>query len=379
MTSSTPPEVEVQDPPRRRPLASWPVVGIFTIMLLGSFAYAAAFMIPVTMALLLSLVFTPVRRFMSRRGIPSGISAAVITVAFMGALMGLFGALSVPIADLIDDVPTMVEQIERRFADMRGSFEEIQRTAEQIEEATNGGEETIQAESGEGLIETFTGTAPGIMGQAVFMLVLLFFLIAAGDLFYRKIIASFSTLRDKRRAYAVVREIETSLGSYLGTITLINFALGVCVGLAMWWWGMPSPLLFAAVAFLFNFIPYLGAIAGVAFAGFIALVTFPGWAPIFGVMLTYLTLTAVEGQLITPYFVSRRLRLNTVVVFVAVAFWAWLWSVMGMVMAVPLLVVIRVLCDHIPGLEHVGNFLSAEDPSVVEEDAERARSDTDRS
>ena len=95
------------------------------------------------------------------------------------------------------------------------------------------------------------------------------------------------------------------------------------------------------------------------------------WTPAM-VGLTFLVLTSLEGQLVTPYFVSRRLRLNEVVVFVAVALWAWFWSVLGMVVAVPVLVVLRVLAEHIPGLEKFGNFLAGEAPPQLEDEEEEA-------
>ena len=91
--------------------------------------------------------------------------------------------------------------------------------------------------------------------------------------------------------------------------------------------------------------------------------------------LTYLGLTTLEGQIITPYFVSRRLQMNTVVVFLAVALWAWLWSVIGMVIAVPVLVVMRVLAEHIPGWEKFGNFLAGEDPPALEDETEEEARD----
>ena len=149
---------------------------------------------------------------------------------------------------------------------------------------------------------------------------------------------------------------------------------GFAVGLAMWAWGLPSPLLFGIGAFLLNFIPYLGAIAGVGIAAVVALVVMPGlfWPAM--VAASYLALTSLEGQIITPYFVSRRLQMTTVVVFISVALWAWLWSVLGMVIAVPVLVVIRVLSEHVPGWEKFGNFLAGEEPPAIEdEDEEEAR------
>lgn len=232
-------------------------------------------------------------------------------------------------------------------------------------------------------VDTNTGPAtlwqalalgPNIAGQVIFTLVLLFFMIASGDLLYLKIVQSFDTMRDKRAAYLALREIEDSLGTYLGSITIINAGLGAAVGLTMWAWGMPSPILWAVAGFLLNFIPYIGAIMGTAAGVLVGLMVFDDlWTPLM-VGATYLALTAIEGQLVTPYFVSRRLQLNEVVVFLAVALWAWLWSILGMVVAVPVLVVLRVLAEHIPGWEKFGNFLAGEDPPELEdEDEEEAR------
>ena len=141
----------------------------------------------------------------------------------------------------------------------------------------------------------------------------------------------------------------------------------------MWAWGLPGALLFGIGGFVLNYIPYLGAITGVAISGLVALVVMPGlfWPAM--VALTYLGLTSLEGQIITPYFVSRRLQMNTVVVFLAVALWAWLWSVIGMVIAVPVLVVMRVLAEHVPGWEKFGNFLAGDQPPALEEDEAEAK------
>ena len=167
---------------------------------------------------------------------------------------------------------------------------------------------------------------------------------------------------------------QRSAKPYLGAITLINACLGVAVGLTMWAWGMPSPVLFGLAAFLLNYVPYLGSVGGVIIATLVALFVFDDLFTPLMVGGSYLLLTSVEGQLITPYFVSRKLQLNTVVVFLTVALWAWLWSVTGMIVAVPILVVMRVLADHIPGLEKFGNFLAGEDPPALEdEDEEQAR------
>lgn len=212
---------------------------------------------------------------------------------------------------------------------------------------------------GPGVATSLVGSAPGVVAQALFTLVLLFFLLASGDMFYEKIVQVMPSFRDKRRAVLIARDIERKLSHYLFTITAINAGLGLAVGIALWQLGMPNPALFGVVAFLLNYIPYIGALAGVLLTAGVGLVSLPDASDAFVAAGVFLALTSIEGQFITPVFVGRNLQLNTVVVFLSVTFWAWVWSVVGMLVATPLLVAVKVFCEHIPALEPVGLFLSA--------------------
>ncbi len=217
-----------------------------------------------------------------------------------------------------------------------------------------------------GYLGLIASTAPSVLIQIVMVMVLLFFVLASEDMFYEKIVHVMPTFRDKRKAMKIARDIERKLSRYLLTISIINALLGVAVGLTMWACGMPNPLLFAMIGCLFNYVPYIGAIAGSMIALLVGLLTFGGVAAAIVPAIAYYLLTAIEGQFVTPYFVGRYLKLNTVVVFIAVAFWAWSWSVVGMLVAVPLLVTIRTFCEHIPRLEPFGDFLSARGAEVEE-------------
>jgi predicted PurR-regulated permease PerM len=146
----------------------------------------------------------------------------------------------------------------------------------------------------------------------------------------------------------------------------------VAVGVAMALLGMPNPMLLGVVGFLFNFVPYVGAVISTALVLAVGLVSLPQVGQAGLAAATYFLLTAIEGQFVTPYLIGRHLRLNTVVVFLSVSLWAWLWSVVGMLVATPLLVAIRTLCDHIPSLEPVGDFLSARGDERPEPDEEPA-------
>ena len=360
--------------------ANWAVIGIFLIMTFAAIAAGRDFLMPLTLALLLFFVFTPVRRLARRRRIPDGLTAAALTLSLVVAVALFALAASGPINRAVQNLPVIQFQLEQKFSDLRESFSGLEEAAKQLEEAQTADPDgdpapvvTVQ-EAGESPLATVMRWTPAIIGQVIFTLILLFFMLASGDLLYLKIVQSFDSLREKRNAYLALRQIEDSLGNYLGAIAIINAGLGLAIGLAMYAWGLPGAVLFGLSGFVLNFIPYLGAIAGVVLSGTVALVVMPG---VFWPMMvagSYLLLTSLEGQFITPYFVSRRLQMNTVVVFLAVALWAWLWSVIGMIIAVPVLVVLRVLADYIPGWEKFGNFLAGEAPPAIEdEDEEEAR------
>ncbi|WP_316014164.1 AI-2E family transporter [Roseobacter sp. HKCCA0434] len=354
----------------------WSVGIVALILAIGALAAARAFLIPVMFAALLALVFRPVRRGLNKIGLSNGAAAFVITALLMLAIAGLFAGLAQPVSKWIADAPRITAQIETKLESLQGTVEAVSEAARQIDDLADGNEEEVEtpgtvrqpqqmeievSENDGGILSRIAATAPLVVGQIVFTLALLFFVLASGDLFQQRMVEAMPRFRDKRKAVRIAADIERRVGYYLFTITLVNAALGVAIGLAMWAFGMPDPLLFGVVAFVLNFMPYIGAIIGTVSALAVGIVALPDiWLAVFAAG-AYMMLTTIEGQFITPYFVGRSLKLNPVVVFLSVAFWAWLWSVVGMIVAVPILVVMRVFSEHIPALNAFGSFLAAED------------------
>ena len=341
----------------------WAVVGIFLLLLLASIAHARDFLVPVALGVLLALVFSPVRRFLERRRLPPAISAFIIVCGLM-TLIGLgLSTLADPVQRWIKEAPTIGFKIEQKLRGANQSAKEVIDAGKQIEQIASLENETEQVQKVSprepGVLVKLATSVPEILAQMVFTLVLLFFLLASGDMFYEKLVHIMPTFKDKRNAIKISYDIERKLSNYLFTITLINAVLGIAVGVSMWLLGMPNAILFGVLAFAFNFVPYLGAIVGVVIAALVGLLTFDHTGTALLPALTYLILTIFEGQIATPYFVGRRLEMNPVVIFLSVALWAWLWSIVGMLVAVPLLVAVRTFCEHIPSLKAFGTFLSA--------------------
>ena len=352
----------------------WAVIGIFLLLLTAGIAYARDFLMPVMLGFLLALVFSPVRRFLERRRIPPEISAFLIVGSLVATLASGVLLLAGPVQGWIEDAPEIARELEWKTRSLFGGAQAVIEAGQTVDEVTSGGkdpevQEVVVKEPG--MFTNLAWVAPAYLAQTVLTLVLLLFLLASGDMIYEKIVHVLPTFKDKRQAMRIAHDIERKLSRYLFTITAINAALGVAVGIAMALLGMPNPALFGVIDFSLNYVPYLGALTGVAAALVVGLLTFddPGTALL--PSLAYFALTAIEGQFVTPYFVGRRLEMNTVVIFLSITFWAWLWSVMGMLLAVPLLVTIRAFCEHIPELVPVGKFLAARGSESEEVEGER--------
>nr|WP_275041500.1 AI-2E family transporter [Tateyamaria sp. ANG-S1] len=333
------------------------------LALLTALSVASVFVVPVILSILLALVFSGPCRWLKRRRIPEPLSAAAIVLSLLSAVGFFAAALAIPAAGWIEDAPRMAQEVEWKLRNLSGVAAAVVEAEEQITEAaaaaadqTNAPLEVVVEQRGP-LTEVALG-APLIVAQTVFVLILTFFILASGSLFYERLVAVMPNFADKRRAISIAYDVEREVSRYLLHITLINAGLGVAVGLALGALGMPNPMAFGLLAFAMNFVPFVGAMVGVVLSFAVALMNLPSLFDAAVVAGVYFLLTSIEGQVVTPWLVGRKLRLNTVVILIAVAFWAWLWSIMGMIMAVPLLVTMSVLCKHIDALRPLGEFLS---------------------
>lgn len=348
---------------KARRVPRWVGIGLFIYASIFALSEAKAFFVPVVLAFLLSMVFAPVRRALERYRINSWAGSLLIVLTLILGFLMVMTALAMPVSNWVDNAPQIEHRIEQKLNSASASLNELLQLDEKLKSIGQTNEQAqhpapTDVEAGPSYTLQAASLAPEMVAQFLFTFVLLYFLLASGDMFYEKLVYVLPTFREKRLAVNIVYNAERKLSRYLFTITMINLGVGLAVGVVMWFYGLPNPLMFGVAAFLLNFVPYLGPLVGIISTLLVALISFDwyGWAPI--VAGTYLAVATLEGQIITPYFVGRSLRLNTVVVFLAVSFWAWLWSIVGMVVALPLLVAIRTICEHIDELDHISAFLS---------------------
>jgi predicted PurR-regulated permease PerM len=194
--------------------------------------------------------------------------------------------------------------------------------------------------------------------------VLLFFMLAAGDMFMNKLVKVLPTLHDKKTAVEIARDVQYNLSAFLFTITAINAVLGALVGLAAFLVGLPNPLLWGVLAGLLNFIPYFGPITGVVVLLIAGFITFESPWRALAPALIYFALHATESNIVTPMILGRRLTLNPLVIFISLMFWTWLWGIPGALLSIPLVMMLKVFCDHFKPLAAMGEFLSGGEQPV---------------
>jgi predicted PurR-regulated permease PerM len=303
-------------------------------------------------------------RALTRLKLRPPVGAALVLLALVGTVTLAVYTLSGPMRSWAAKAPETVEVARVKLRDLLRPLERVTETAQEVERATaaTGGEETPQVVvRGPSLISRVFGTTQRFVAAMLQVIILLYFLLAAGDLFLQKLVKVLPHLDDKRTAIHVARKIEASISTYLLTATAANTGEGIVVAIAMWLLGMPNPVLWGVVAAVLDFIPYLGAITNTVILLLAALVTFDSVGRALAVPAAFVAINLVYSNVVIPYLMGTRLTLNPVAIFVGLAFWWWIWGIPGAFIAVPLMAVLKIVSDHITPLVPIGEFLSRRD------------------
>jgi predicted PurR-regulated permease PerM len=260
-----------------------------------------------------------------------------------------------------------MHELELKLGDLRESVESARKASHQIEQMAAAADDEAQAVvvRGPSLAEQALSQTQVILAQLFVVLVLLFFFLARGRSMLEQLMGTMTNLEDRIHYATIAGTVQKNIAAYLATLTLINTALGLVTAGLMAAFGMPNPGLWGVLAGLLNFIPYLGAAVSLTIIALVSALTFDGLLQIVLPPLSFLAVTAIEGNIVTPMIVGHRLTLNPIAVFLTILFWGWLWGIPGALMAVPILVLMKVVCDHVPALATFGNFLSGRGVDVA--------------
>jgi predicted PurR-regulated permease PerM len=332
--------------------------------------FARPVALPVVLACVAGMALKPLIRWLSHCHIPPALGAAVVLSLLVAGVAIGFVQLGRPAVAWMNDAPEHMAQLRQRFQKMfphaarfsqaAAAVNDLGATEQEQKKVTTVELRTSRVPSG---IINWTGTFVAGAGET---LVLLYLLLASGDLFLQKLVRVMPTLRDKKRAVEISHELQHNISNYLFAVSLINIGLGTVVSVGLYFLGVPNSAMWGMLVAVLNFVPYFGPVAGVMLLATVGLITFdtlwkgllpPAW---------YLLLHLLEANLITPVLLGRRFTLNPVVIFVSLIFWTWLWGVPGALLSVPILVSIKVVCDRVPSMSRVSELLTSESNSIFD-------------
>jgi predicted PurR-regulated permease PerM len=363
MTESSQPEVP--EPRRRRPSGMMILV---LLALLYTLYFARDFLLPVSFAIMLNFLLSPAVRLLHRLHLPRPLGSALVVLSLIG--LGGFGVYKMagPVQSWTAKAPAAIESAREALAKLIRPFERVKKTAEQVESATavsTSPKAPVVVIQGPSVFSRVFGSTQRFLFALIETVILLFFLLAAGDLFLHKLIKVLPHLQDKLKAIRIAREVESSVSTYLATIAALNIVEGLGVAGALALLGRPSPLRWGALVAAVEFLPYLGAFSIVVILAIAALGSYPSVGRALMVPGAFVLINMLQVNVVSPLLLGHRLALNPVAVFIGLAFWFWIWGIPGAFIGVPLLAVLKICCDHIEALAPVGEFLGRKEAAAV--------------
>ncbi len=340
-------------------ITSFALNGLFVLALFITAYIARSVLIPLTLALLFALLLRPLVRLLKRIHVPYVAGAALVLLSFLAVAGYGISNLSDPAREWIEKAPKTFHDVGSKLEGMITPVRKATKTAEELKKITGSGKggTEVTVQQGPGLAATILSGMREFLAQSTVMLILLFFILASGDLFVQKLMKMYRTEQEKQQVAEVVREVEHSISRYLLTVTLINLSEGALVGLGMYLIGMPDAVLWGVMAALLIYVPYLGPLVGISIVTLVALFTLDLKMALLAPAI-YLGIEVLQGQFLTPMILGARFEMNPVAIFVWLIVWGALWGVVGAVMAVPMLTVVKILSDRVASLKPVSEFLS---------------------
>jgi predicted PurR-regulated permease PerM len=330
------------------------VIGLGILGLVFALSAGQFLLAPVALAIIIGLMLGPIATGFERRGLMPAVSAAIVVLLFILLVGALAFALMAPLGYWSSRVPDIWSRLQEQLVHLRRPLELLRGVRQEIREVTGGEGLTVSVEEGSP-VTSIAAMAPAIGAQILIFLASLYFFIATRERTRVAILKLCVNRKLRWRVAHIFRDVEGLVSRYLLSITAINTGLGVTVTLALWLVGVPQPALWGALAGVLNFIMYVGpAIMAVLLFG-VGLATFDSFSAALLPPLVYLSLNLMEAEFVTPTVIGRTMTLNPFVVFLAIAFWLWLWGPIGGFIAIPaLLIAFAVARNILPGMDWNG-------------------------
>lgn len=329
-------------------------LGLPFVLSVGS----VVFLPPVT-AMIFTIVLSPLADRLIRLGLPNLLASVLAIAAMLAAIVLALTLILQPAFDMVDQVPSMARNISARFTELRGSFEWVSDVNRQIARliGQSSRREVVLAEPS--VLEQVAFATPSVVLEALLTLLMAFFMIEARTRMKRRLLLDRHSFGASLRIARVMRDVQDRVASYILTVATINLGVGALVALGAWSFGFTAPVMWGGLAFVLNFLPYVGPLAMMGLLAVVGVGTadtvLVGLIP----MLTFLALHAVESNIVTPSILGARFTINPVAILFAISYFSWIWGVIGALLSVPILITIAALFEHL-GRPNIIGFLFGE-------------------
>ena len=333
------------------------VLGILLFVVLGICSLAQQLIIPLTLALLLSLLLSPAVTLLQRAHLPRALSSMLVLVSVITALAGGVTLLAQPAGDWVAKAPATIQSIQQRFRSLREPFRRAEVTTKTLENLTQSTEKATVVSTPLNLLSRVATGTPRVLAAVMAVLLLVYFFLSSGNGFLRRMVEVVPGMTEKKVVVSIARDVQAEMSRYLVMVSIINLAVGAVTAASMALLSVPDPILWGVVAGVLNFVPYVGPTMtsiGLTVVGF---TTFNTLGHALAVPGAFLTIAFVEGQLIIPTIIGRRLALDPTAVFVWLLVWGWLWGIPGVLLAGPMIACFRIVCQHVDALKSIGALI----------------------
>lgn len=305
-------------------------------------------LMPVVLAIIIGLMFGPIADRLEARGLPSALSAGIIVLLFILLIMGGITAFAVPLSEWVARGPEIWAKLQDILADWQQPLQALAGIDAQIKGlfSGGGGAMAVTVEEGSPIADAAL-MAPAILTEVLIFLISLFFYLATRDQIRMSILAMCATRRMRWRTAHVFDDVETRVSRFLLLVTCINAGVGVAVGLMTWALGLPSPLLWGAMAFVLNYIPYVGQAVILVVLLAVGFATQDGLVAALLPAIGYGAINFIEGNMLFPAVVGRGMTLNPFLVFLSISFAIFVWGPFGALVAVPMLLIVTSFLRHV--------------------------------
>jgi predicted PurR-regulated permease PerM len=322
------------------------ITGLFVIAIIGALYLSRSITMPVIAAVLVGATMRPIQKRGADYHIPPVLTAIAIIALFAAVMYGIVILVVNPLSDWVSHAPDFGSVIKQKFGWLDRPLRMLRDLHKSMGSAGGEGQTVSVETSLTSIAQQALGfLTPAISEFLVFFGTLMFFLVGSSRL-RRKFISLFASRDNRLRVMRIWSDVEGHLVSYIGTVSVINVGLGVVTGVMLYLIGFPNPATFGALAFVLNYVPYIGPALLVTMLFAVGLVSMPSLGGALLAPALFVALTTVEGQIITPSIVGHRLTMSPLAVFLSLAFWAWLWGPLGTFIATPILIIALVLIEH---------------------------------